>query len=158
MRIPLFQHHLCFLNFHGTATLLYRREVRGEINSLFLLRRISALSAILSGVAFTSDCYDLLSENERTLLNLGLELHMTGLFPQKWDYRKWDIIFTGTLNGRRALAVINDTQEEMEVDFSEFGFHSALSELLHPRGLCSGTVRIPPHDLFKNLKSGNNAV
>ncbi|MDY5696134.1 MAG: alpha-galactosidase [Victivallales bacterium] len=120
-------------------------------------RRISALSAILSGVAFTSDCYDLLSENERTLLNLGLELHMTGLFPQKWDYRKWDIIFTGTLNGRRALAVINDTQEEMEVDFSEFGFHSALSELLHPRGLCSGTVRIPPHDamLFSEEETGN---
>ena len=82
---------------------------------------------------------------------------MTDLFPQKWDYRKWDIIFTGTLNGRRALAVINDTQEEMEVDFSEFGFHSALSELLHPRGLCSGTVRIPPHDamLFSEEETGN---
>ena len=32
-------HHLCFLNFHGTATLLYRREVRGEINFLFLLQK-----------------------------------------------------------------------------------------------------------------------
>lgn len=39
LRIPLFQHHLCFLNFHGTAPLLYRREVRGEINSLFLLQK-----------------------------------------------------------------------------------------------------------------------
>ena len=39
LRIPLFQHHLCFLNFHGTAMLLYRREVRGKINSPFLLQK-----------------------------------------------------------------------------------------------------------------------
>ena len=119
-------------------------------------RRISVLSAILSGAAFTSDCYDLLSESERALLNRGLELHMTGLFPQKWDYRKWDIIFTGTLNGRRALAVINDTPEEMEIDFSEFGFHSVLCELLHPKGLCSGTIRIPSHDaMLFSEETGN---
>jgi alpha-galactosidase len=109
-------------------------------------RRISTLAAILSGVAFTSDRYDLLTEKERELLNLGLNLHMTDLFPQKWDYRKWDTIFTGKLNGHRALAVINDSVDEMEISLDEFGFSHCISELLHPKRTCSGIIRIPPHD------------
>lgn len=119
-------------------------------------RRISVLAAILSGVAFTSDRYDLLTEKERTLLSLGLNLHMTDLFPQKWDYRKWDVIFTGKVNGRRALAVINDSNGEMEIHLDEFVCMEGIFELLHPLETCSRTIRIPPFDAMLFVEAEDN--
>lgn len=117
-------------------------------------RRISALAAILGGVAFTSDRIDLLSEYEKHLLRLGLELHVTDLMPQKWDYRKWDTVFTGRLNGGNALAVINDSECEMPIFLPEFGFTATAHELLHPLGQCHGTVTIPPHDAMLFAENG----
>ena len=82
------------------------------------------------------------------LLGRGAKYRMRNVMPLQWDLCVWAKIFTGTVDGRRAVAVVNDTDSEMSVNLSEIGLREKhVEELLHPMGRISGnTVAVPPFD------------
>ncbi len=117
--------------------------------------RISVLGGILTGIAITSDNLAVMEPERIELLGRGAKYRMRNVMPLQWDLCVWAKIFTGTVDGCKAVAVVNDSDSEMSINLSEIGLREKqVEELLHPMGYISGnTVVVPPFDalLLKEL-------
>ena len=115
--------------------------------------RISVLSGILTGFALTSDNLATMTPERRELLARGARYHVRNVIPslQRISTRR-PCVFTGTLDGVPAAALVNETDQPLEIMLAEVeGFEtaSACEELLTPLGKLTGkTVTVPPCDAF----------
>ena len=54
--------------------------------------------------------------------------------------------FSGTVDGKAALAVLNETEQEMTVNFSDFDLPEEMEEILQPAGMQKNKIIVPRHD------------
>ena len=73
--------------------------------------RLSVLTAIITGVAVTSDRLETISPERRSLLSCAANYRLQNPLPEAWECDSWPQIFTGTYNGLRAAAILNDVAE-----------------------------------------------
>lgn len=108
--------------------------------------RMSALMAILTGVAFTSDRLDAMTPSRLRLLHIAASLRMHDAEPVDWQTRAWPNIYRGTVYGKPALAIFNFSERDATYNLSAFVADSVCTELLHEREIISGKITLPPHD------------
>ena len=110
--------------------------------------RVSALTGIITGVAITSDNLATIAPDRFEILAKAANLRMRGVRPVKWDSMTWPRTFSGTIDGRKAAAVINDTEEMIEFSFQDLLLDpkKEAEELLAGLGKRKYTIAVPPHD------------
>ncbi len=107
--------------------------------------RISALAAILTGVATTSDHFGTIAPERRQLLELAARTRLRDVRPLDWIPDVWPHVFGGTIHGRIALAFVNDCECALDFDPAQYGLAGKALELFSDR-IIEGTFRLPPHD------------
>ena len=108
--------------------------------------RISALAAVMTGTALTSDHLETLSRERLELLERSAALHLKDVRPLEWAKDAWLCRFSGTLDGRRAVALFNTTDEDQTCTCSELGFDGPVHERLQPRGALESSFTLAAHD------------
>ena len=107
--------------------------------------RISVLTGILTGVCITSDNLATIAPERYRLLGTSQKYRMRDAKPFKFNLCQWPQLFEGTIDGRRAVAVFNDSETTMYCDFDKLGLPERCSELLTGAQFSFGT-ELPPHD------------
>jgi alpha-galactosidase len=111
--------------------------------------RISALGGIMTGISLTSDNLSVIDPDRLELLGRAANIRMRDMKPFNWNLsRPWPDVFTGTVDGRRAVAIANDSDQWKEYRFDEIALDPAqdAEEILHPSGKRKYTVAVAPHD------------
>lgn len=108
--------------------------------------RISALLGIMTGTVITSDHLGRISEDRLALLQTASKTRIKNIKPHEWRPGYWPRIFSGTVDGRNAVAVFNDTPQISRWKLEELNISSSNSELLHPMGKISDELELYPHD------------
>lgn len=109
--------------------------------------RMSALAAIVMGVAFTSDRLDLMSPARRALLARAVGLRLLDPRPIDWREHRWPQAFAGRLpDGRRAVAAFNFGDEPRIYQMADLGLPARTQELLRPAGAVEDRFTLEPHD------------
>ena len=110
--------------------------------------RVSILTGIVTGVAITSDNLNTITPERLALLSRAATIRMRDARPV--DFKLWGhpSVFAGTVDGRRAVAAINETETAREFAFEALTLDPAreAEEILHPLGARKYTVTVPPHD------------
>ncbi|PVY36554.1 glycoside hydrolase family 36 protein [Victivallis vadensis] len=108
--------------------------------------RLTVLAGILTGVTLTSDNLGTLPAERLALLRRAAQLRMRNVRPAKWRLNCYLNTFSGTVDGKAALAVMNETEQEMTVEFSDFNLPEELEEILQPAGMQKNKIIVPRHD------------
>lgn len=108
--------------------------------------RLTVLAGILTGVTLTSDNLGTLPAERMALLRRAAQLRMRNVRPAKWQLNCYLNTFSGTVDGKAALAVMNETEQEMTVEFSDFNLPEELEEILQPAGMQKNKIIVPRHD------------
>ena len=109
--------------------------------------RISALGGILTGISLTSDNLSVIEPDRLELLGRAANIRMRNAVPLKLNLG-WPEVFTGTVDGKNAVAIANTTNEWKEFTFASLNLdpEKEAEEILHPQGKRKYTIAIPPHD------------
>lgn len=110
--------------------------------------RVSALTGIATGVALTSDNLATIAPERFELLERAAKYRMAGFRPIEWHAGTWPTLFEGTVDGARAAAVVNDSEDVKEYTFEMLHLDPAkdAEELLHPMGKRRYVISVPAHD------------
>ena len=108
--------------------------------------RTSALTAIITGVAFTSDRLDKMGEDRLRLLSLAAKLRIRDLKPLDWENKVYSYLFEGVVDGCRAIAIFNYSEYPQKFKLSELNMPAVCRELLHPLEKVSDLIEIASHD------------
>lgn len=149
----------CMVNSHHSTLanwFMYDRYFRADPdtmmaradNAFYTLgeARMSILTGILTGVCITSDNLGTISPERMALLERSAKYRMRNVRPGKWVPDTWAQVFTGTLDGKPAAAVFNDSEETRRYNLAELGFENGVMELLHPLGAISRELILNAHD------------
>ena len=107
--------------------------------------RLSILTGILTGVTVTSDNFKTITLERLELLAKAARTRLFAPLPMQWQCDAWCQFFSGTYNGKYAVAVFNDSSKPLLCKLSELGFSSGVQELLSGTEV-SDTFQLPPHD------------
>ena len=107
--------------------------------------RISVLTGILTGVCLTSDNLGTISPERNRLLGAAQRYRLRDARPFQYRLGQWPQFFEGTVDGKRGVAVFNDSEQTMNCDFAKLGLPERCAELLTD-SLHSYGVELPPHD------------
>ncbi len=107
--------------------------------------KFSVLTAIMTGVALTSDHLGTIDPERLGLLAKARNLRMRNVRPILTQPNQWPQSFSGILDGHPAAALFNDTECEKSWTFSELGLQERCVELLDGETF-TGTITLPPHD------------
>ena len=80
------------------------------------------------------------------MLERSAALHLKDVRPLEWAKDAWLCRFSGTLDGRRAVALFNTTDEDQTCTCSELGFDGPVHERLQPRGALESSFTLAAHD------------
>ncbi len=108
--------------------------------------RLSALSAIVTGVAITSDRLDRMGEDRVRLLALAAKTRLRGARPLDWKDNAWPRVFGGEVDGRPAAAIFNYSESPWEWRLQDLGLTAPAAEWLHQANLSAGLLRLAGHD------------
>ena len=108
--------------------------------------RISVITGILTGVSITSDHLGRIAPDRLELLGRAARYRLRNAMPADWEPDRWPQIFTGSVDGQNAAAVVNDSDKTMTYDFAALGLTGTAQEVLQPMGKLTGTITLPPHD------------
>ena len=108
--------------------------------------RISVMTGILTGVCITSDHLGTIAPDRLELLGRAARYRLRDAMPADWKPYRWPQIFTGTVDGKKAAAVINDSDETITYDFAQLELTGTAEEVLQPLGECTGSLTLPAHD------------
>ena len=108
--------------------------------------RLTVLVGILTGVTLTSDNLGTLPPDRLALLRRAAQLRMRNVRPAKWLLNCYLNTFSGTVDGKAALAVLNETEQKMTVNFSDFDLPEEMEEILQPAGMQKSQITVARHD------------
>lgn len=80
------------------------------------------------------------------LLRRAAQLRMRNVRPAKWLLNCYLNTFSGTVDGKAALAVLNETEQKMTVNFSDFDLPEEMEEILQPAGMQKSQITVARHD------------
>ncbi|MBO4513311.1 MAG: alpha-galactosidase [Victivallales bacterium] len=107
--------------------------------------RISVLSGIVTGVCLTSDNLATISPERNRLLGAAQRYRLRDARPFQYHLGQWPQFFEGSIDGKRGVAVFNDSEQVMVCDFAKLGLPERCAELLTGATYAYG-VELPPHD------------
>ncbi len=110
--------------------------------------RVTVLTGIMTGITLTSDNFSTILPERLELLRRGTQLRMYDVKPHNWKLDTYPEVCTGTLDGKKCIAVVNLTEELKEYRFEELSLNpeQEMEELLHPMGKRKYAITLPPHD------------
>ena len=108
--------------------------------------RLSVLSAIVTGVAFTSDRLDQVGGDRLRLYSMAAKLRIRDIKPLDWENNSYCYIFEGTLEQSKAVAVLNYSECPINLKLFQLGTTTKCKELLHALGKLEDSIQILPHD------------
>lgn len=131
--------------FRADPDVVIARQDRGTVT--LGEARVSILGGIMTGVSLTSDNLSVIEPERLEILGRAANIRMRDVIPVKWLYG-WPEIFTGTVDGKHAVAVVNlgDEWKEFAFDTICLDPEKEAEEILHPQGKRKYTIAIPPHD------------
>ena len=80
------------------------------------------------------------------LLERAAKYRMTGVRPWDWKTSQWPQIFSGLIDGRRCLALFNDSETEQTFRFADYQMSERCEDLLEGGITLQGSIRLPRHD------------
>ncbi len=95
--------------------------------------KISVLGAIMSGISFTSDHLGTISPERNALLAKAQNIRMREARPLNSIPNIWPMEFEGKIDGRRAVALVNDTGAPKVWKFTDLGLPEKCFDLLGDR-------------------------
>ena len=107
--------------------------------------KISVLSGIMTGVALTSDHLGKINANRNELLAKAQNIRMRDARPMKVVPNTWPREFEGTIDGQRAVALINDTEAPITWQMADLNLPEECRDLLDERKVI-GEITLDPHD------------
>ena len=107
--------------------------------------KFSVLTGILSGVSFTSDRLDTIAPDRLRLLGLAQKYRMRRPRPFRCVPCQWPIFYEGTMEGKRAVAVFNDSAKELSCNFRELELPENCIEILTGKAV-RRVMSLPAHD------------
>ncbi len=108
--------------------------------------KISVLTGILTGVATTSDHLGKITPERLELLGRSQNLRMRDVRPVNWRDGRWPQVFSGQVDGKKALAIFNYSEKEVVYDFADYGMPAECDELLDAPSLRKNKIILPAHD------------
>jgi len=99
----------------------------------------------LTGVVITSDNLGTIDDDRLQILGRAAKLRLLDPIPE-WRPGFWPYAFTGTVNGKKGAAFVNDSEEPITFKFADYGLTADCEEFLHPMGKVSGALTLQPHD------------
>ncbi|MBQ9501053.1 MAG: alpha-galactosidase [Lentisphaeria bacterium] len=95
--------------------------------------KISVLAGIMTGLSLTSDHLGKISPERNALLAKAQNIRMRNARPLNSIPNIWPQEFEGTVDGRRAVALVNDTRAEKVWKLAELGLPEHCRDLLDDR-------------------------
>ncbi|MBC2593814.1 alpha-galactosidase [Ruficoccus amylovorans] len=108
--------------------------------------RISAVASILTGIVFTSDNLNLVDQDRLHILRVASACRMQEPLPLDWNPDRWPNVFGGKIDGKPAVAFVNDCETELTFRFEDYGLPSMVTELLNGYGPVCDYITVPSHD------------
>ncbi len=109
--------------------------------------KMSVLSGIMTGVSITSDNLATIDPDRLALLGKAQNIRMRNARPvvKPDTYLEWPAIFEGTVDGQRAVALMNETTSDATYTFADLGLPDECVDLLEDQKYSTEVV-VPPHD------------
>ena len=95
--------------------------------------KISVLGGIMTGVSFTSDHLGTINPERNALLAKAQDIRMREVRPLNTVPNIWPMEFEGTVNGKRAVALVNDTPGIKTWKLADLGLPEHCFDLLDER-------------------------
>ena len=95
--------------------------------------KISVLGGIMTGVSFTSDHLGTINPERNALLAKAQDIRMRDVRPLNTVPNIWPMEFEGTVNGKRAVALVNDTPAVKVWKLADLGLPEHVYDLLDDR-------------------------
>ena len=108
--------------------------------------KISILTGILTGVSLTSDHLGTIAPERLALLGRAQNIRMRDPRPVNWQVNLWPQVFSGTVNGKKALAIFNDSEKEVVYCFADYGMPAECREVLDTPSVRYNKIILPAHD------------
>ena len=109
--------------------------------------RISVLSGIMTGVTITSDNLGTIAPDRLKLLELAAKTRLKDATPRIWYPYHWAQVWEGTIDGKHAVAFVNDTDVAQTFSLpKDAGMADGGVEILQGAGKLQGDVTVEPHD------------
>ncbi|OQA84916.1 MAG: Melibiase [Lentisphaerae bacterium ADurb.Bin242] len=109
--------------------------------------KMSILTGILTGVCTTSDNFNTIDANRLALLERAVKYRIRNAHPFSWTTGCWPQVFIGNFDdGRKAVAIFNDSNQIMTYHFQEYGLPEQCEELLDAPSIRKFKIVLPPHD------------
>ena len=80
------------------------------------------------------------------LLDLAAKTRLENVQPRQWDAYRWCQMWEGTINGKHAVAIVNDTDFDREFKLADAGFEDGGDEILQGLGIVRDFIRLDAHD------------
>ncbi|MBO7146519.1 MAG: alpha-galactosidase [Lentisphaeria bacterium] len=142
--------HLSMANFW-----LFDRWFRADPDSMMVRQdnayytrnqaKISVLSGIMSGVALTSDHLGTINPDRNALLAKAQDIRMKNARPMRSIANQWPMEFEGTIDGKHAVALINDTDTLKTWTLAELNLPEICTDLLDEKKVIH-EISIDPGD------------
>ena len=107
--------------------------------------KISVLGAVMTGVSFTSDHLGKISAGRNALLAKAQNIRMRNVRPFKSTPNHWAELFEGEIDGRRAVAVINFSENCREWTLADLNMPEKCIDLLDEKSV-SYELALASHD------------
>ena len=107
--------------------------------------KFSVLGAIMTGIAFSSDHLGTIAPDRLQLLEKAQNIRMREVRPFQEEAGLWPMLYEGTIDGRRAVAVFNDTRFTKEYTLEKLGLHGICMDLLEDMEI-KDTFEISSHN------------
>lgn len=107
--------------------------------------KISVLGGIMTGVSLTSDHLGTINPSRNALLAKAQDIRMRDVRPYHVVPNIWPREYEGTVNGKRAVALINDTDAAMTWKLSDVELPEVCCDLLDDKKVIH-EITLEPHD------------
>ena len=97
--------------------------------------KISVLGGIMTGISFTSDHLATIDPDRNQLLAKAQNIRMRDVRPMPYEPNTWPMTFEGTVDGKRAVAVVNDTPQMRTWTMAELGMKDECFDLIDDKNV-----------------------
>ncbi len=110
--------------------------------------RVSVLTGIATGVSITSDNLSTIAPERLELLGKAANIRLRDIMPIKWNSMEWPETFSGTVDGKKAAAILNESDETREYTFAELKLdpEEEAEEILQGIGKRKYVISVKAHD------------